>query len=1052
MDQRVPLGAPGGAPPQQQQQQPFTQGHRPSLQTSGPAQPQQQPPPQQQQQQQQQQQHPTRITNLSPYDVRGVPIVSPGNQSMPPQQQPGPPIPQQFVPYTAMGSDPMGVTASGMPQGHMPAMFAAGGMMGAGAGVGAPGIDDHYASGMEDSNDAKRRRIARVEKKRNPPKGAKYIEGLENRLGRMESLLRLSGLLPESDFGKTDLGALEKRLADKSMAAAAAKKNTSNLWPNASGSATPAGTGMGNNGMPPMLNSPVGPAVGHSSASSHQSTPRFSHSRPESMSGSPSWRRNDKGSNSWDGTAAAGDKEKERQNISDMMCSLITDNCGETRYIGSSSGFSIFSPRGIQWVNEKTGDNSFQEMISQSYIDDNKWIYWKPEIFSDIFARKVFKPLPPREEAMSLLRDYFENFNCLFPLYHEPTFMHLVERQYSRDPYEGSGWWASINIVLAIAHRLRVITNLVPQEEDKMAWLYLKNAMGVLTELTMRNTDLLSVQALLGMALFLQGTPNPQPTFFLVAAAIRVAHGIGLHKRGYGFNLNPVEAEQRKRVFWIAYLMDKDICLRSGRPAVQDDDDMNVELPSDDPPDNIGNVPLSDGKGKVNLFRVMCRFGLIASKVYKQLYSARASQQSDGELLNTIGELDQEIEEWKESIPIEFRPDHEIKTTHPPLMIHIVLLHLSYYNCLATIHRMSVHHGYWTSRLSNYAIQGLNARPLNPRVFSSAAVCVQTARYTIHLIKHIPQGDFACVWLILYFPISALVTLFAHILQNPQDARARADVKLMSTVVNFLSRLVTDESNGSVRRMLGVCAEFERIAKTVVEKAEREAQGKHKRKSPSTAPAENETESQNGDGRVPEASIAQARDRPNRDAKEHADHDSVSPRTQPKGVNEDANVNLGSQANTRVNSPAAGTEYDMGSNVPTPSAFYHPQQQPQQQEQRQGPIPKAVIAGMMPPNPMDPIQQQQQQQPGQPYTTGPDPSLTSIDVSGLTPFVPQDLWQMPMGLEWDWAYGPDFSGSMAGGIGAFGMPETSNAGGNMRGNMFGDSNGDSPGQPGASNG
>jgi hypothetical protein len=170
-----------------------------------------------------------------------------------------------------------------------------------------------------------------------------------------------------------------------------------------------------------------------------------------------------------------------------------------TKNAGSSSGFSIFSPKGIQWVNEKTGDSSFQDMISSAYIDDNKWIYWKPEIFSDIFARRVFKPLPPKEEGLSLLKDFFENFNCMFPLFHEPTFMHLVEKQYSRDPYEGSGWWASINVALAIAHRLRVMSNLVPDEEDKKAWLYLKNAMGVLTELTMRNTDLLSVQALLGM-------------------------------------------------------------------------------------------------------------------------------------------------------------------------------------------------------------------------------------------------------------------------------------------------------------------------------------------------------------------------------------------------------------------------------------------------------------------------------------------------------------------------------------------------------------------------
>lgn len=291
----------------------------------------------------------------------------------------------------------------------------------------------------------------------------------------MESLLRLSGLLSEEDGGKTDLGTLEKRLADRSIANGPSPSRSTNRV-NATNTS-------------------------QQTSASCQSTPHMdSYSSPRTAPTSP---QSQKGS------------ETELEGLSDMMCSLVTNNSGETRYIGnsltacflgdgltfagSSSGFSIFSPKGIQWVNEKTGDTSFQDMISAADVDDNKWLYWKPEIFSDIFARRVFKPLPPKEEALSLFRDFFENFNCMFPLFHEPTFMHLVERQYSRDPYEGSGWWSSMNVVLAIAHRLRVMSNLVPHEEDRKAWLYLKNAMGVLTELTMRNTDLLSVQALLGM-------------------------------------------------------------------------------------------------------------------------------------------------------------------------------------------------------------------------------------------------------------------------------------------------------------------------------------------------------------------------------------------------------------------------------------------------------------------------------------------------------------------------------------------------------------------------
>lgn len=257
---------------------------------------------------------------------------------------------------------------------------------------------------------------------------------------------------------------------------------------------------------------------------------------------------------------------------------------------------------------------------------------------------------------------------------------------------------------------------------------------------------------------------------------------------------------------------------------------MNVELPSDTPTDNIGNIPLADGKGTINLFRLMCTFSVIQSKVYKGLYSVKASKQTDGELLTTIGELDRELEAWKDGINLEFRPEHDIKASHTPLILQVAVLHLGYYNCLTTIHRMSVHHGYWTSRLSNFAIQGLNARPLNPRVFMSAQLCVQAARASIHLLKYIPKGDLSCVWLVIYFPVTALVTLFANILQNPQDIRSRSDLKLMKLVVNFLNMLNDDQGSGSVKRMCTVCAEFERIATIVLEKADREHVSRRKRK------------------------------------------------------------------------------------------------------------------------------------------------------------------------------------------------------------------------------
>jgi Fungal Zn(2)-Cys(6) binuclear cluster domain len=156
--------------------------------------------------------------------------------------------------------------------------------------------------------------FTQVEKKRNPPKGyartlldmvwtfgtdaacrAKYIEALENRLGRMETLLKMSGLLPEDDGGKTDLGTLEKKLAEKTS-------------PNGDGSRRDS------------LKLSNG-------TDSHHSTPQNQdmHSSPRTSVASPGSERDKE-----------AQKEAEVEVLSDMMCSLVTNNCGETRYIGIS--------------------------------------------------------------------------------------------------------------------------------------------------------------------------------------------------------------------------------------------------------------------------------------------------------------------------------------------------------------------------------------------------------------------------------------------------------------------------------------------------------------------------------------------------------------------------------------------------------------------------------------------------------------------------------------------------------------------------------------------
>lgn len=73
------------------------------------------------------------------------------------------------------------------------------------------------------------------------------------------------------------------------------------------------------------------------------------------------------------------------------------------------------------------------------------------------------------------------------------------------------------------------------------------------------------------------------------------------------------------------------------------------------------------------------------------------------------------------------------------------------------------------------------------------------------------------------------MTLFASILQNPQDPHARSDVKLMNQVLSFLSTLAVTEEQGGIKRMLAVCTEFERIVRVVLEKSDSESSRRKRR-------------------------------------------------------------------------------------------------------------------------------------------------------------------------------------------------------------------------------
>lgn len=226
--------------------------------------------------------------------------------------------------------------------------------------------------------------------------------------------------------------------------------------------------------------------------------------------------------------------------------------------------------------------------------------------------------------------------------------------------------------------------------------------------------------------------------------------------------------------------------------------------------------------------------------------------------------------------------------------------------------------------------------------------------------------------LVIYYPVTALVTLFANILQNPQDPRARSDLRLMTSVIDFLGTVKQEEdaenaamSHTPIQRMLGICVEFRRISQLVLDKAEKETTMRRKRKNEELQPPHRQEQQQHDDS--------------------------------PRGVRfQDTSASPMS-----TDPPPTATTQNAPEGLSPPDAF-----NPDMTSHLYSDLP-TFRASAAPPPPMPwladlsaPQQTTATTSAASPFPLSP---LTSAHLQQQQPFVPQDLWQMPMSFEWDWA-------------------------------------------------
>ncbi|KAG0156410.1 hypothetical protein PDIDSM_3588 [Penicillium digitatum] len=438
---------------------------------------------------------------------------------------------------------------------------------------------------------------------------------------------------------------------------------------------------------------------------------------------------------------------------------------GAMRFFGASSHFSIVSPEGVGWLESKTGNIVWRHAAQRN---SSRWRLadWYPRALQDDLQSRCSQPLPSKAVILDLVQEYFGTFNKALPLFGPERFMGMVSTQFSWNPNESPSWWAAFNIVLAFAYMRRAESPGDNSDDWQKCLGHIKNAMNVVTELFMRTCDLLAVQALLGLAIFFQGTPNPQPLFMFTAAAVRLSQSIGLHKSN-SFGLPESQIEERRRVFWIAFILDADICQRTGRPAAQDIRDYNTLLPLENPPDGLGLMEV--GNAKINLFLALARFALIQRK-----YGNEASHRVSGP---------------QETFPSATMPSSR---TSSDFTLHTIV----------------------ATSTSTESVYFLGAGRPARRMRGSVPQSIEAARAAIELISQVrDRYGQSFVWSIVYFPGAALVALFSQILHDPSRPDTESDIAMIHGVVNFISKVASQEQDTYLDYVLALCSDFESAAR-----------------------------------------------------------------------------------------------------------------------------------------------------------------------------------------------------------------------------------------------
>ncbi|KAH8670627.1 hypothetical protein BGZ61DRAFT_363274 [Ilyonectria robusta] len=510
-------------------------------------------------------------------------------------------------------------------------------------------------------------------------------------------------------------------------------------------------------------------------------------------------------------------------------------------HLGSVSchnGMPFFSAKGQQWIFSRTGEWSPIQKLSDLGTR-NQLPSLVVQTLPAQDASELLKCMPDRAAVESILNHFQSSmFGLIFPIIDHVLFGYTLDMAYApADGQETPGHISAKACVLAFMSFVGLTRTACTVDMSVSPDECATTATHLLADV-FEDVSVMSLQTVFMLLLYQTFSGRLQTAMMLHAVACRKVVLLGGHnyvpRPQWGAEASHQEREsyQIRMLFWLCYVLDKDIAMRSGQPPILVEDFCDLTLPERYEESQVLFPGLDDHEvlfivdaALVPRFPGHLPLSILKEKVCRHLYSPSASQKSESELLRTVRELDDELESWRISLPIEIRPVLVVpETSNPnsswklPTTMRQVMTCLDYHYLMTMIHRVS-------GRCRTGAEEGRVS--WNSGFQSSLVLSVEASRSTLFYLRGAATGlPSETYWVIIFYPMSALITLFCNILINPLDPRAKADIELLKSTSEFLQRIpirrLTEYETTHMEMINDFVAELIRLGHYAVEKAENE--------------------------------------------------------------------------------------------------------------------------------------------------------------------------------------------------------------------------------------